>query len=144
MASSVSLRKRIRKNFGQHDVVASIPNLIEVQKTSYAHNFLQLGVSLDKLENRGLHCVFNSVFPIEDYNREATLEYVKYHFEDPKYDVSECKQRGLSFSAPLKVTLRLIVWDIDKDTGLRDVKGIKEQKTQSINVEIEQLVHPSE
>jgi DNA-directed RNA polymerase subunit beta len=127
MASSLSSRTRIRKNFGQHDVVASIPNLIEVQKNSYDRSFLQLDVPVDQRVNKGLHSVLNSIFPIEDYSKEATLEYVKYHFDYPKYDVNECRQRGLSYSAALKVTMRLIVWDIDKDTGIREIKGIKEQ-----------------
>jgi DNA-directed RNA polymerase subunit beta len=127
MASSLSSRTRIRKNFGQHDVVASIPNLIEVQKNSYDRSFLQLDVPVEQRVNKGLHSVLNSIFPIEDYSKEATLEYVKYHFDHPKYDVNECRQRGLSFAAPLKVTMRLIVWDIDKDTGVREIKGIKEQ-----------------
>ena len=127
MSSSLSSRKRTRMNFGQHDVVTAMPNLIEIQKNSYDRSFLQLDIPTEDRVNKGLHAVLNSIFPIEDYNQEATLEYLRYHFDPPKYDVNECKHRGLSYSAPLKVTMRLIVWDVDKDTGVREIKGIKEQ-----------------
>ena len=127
MSSSLSSRKRTRMNFGQHDVVTAMPNLIEIQKNSYDRSFLQLDIPSGDRVNKGLHAVLNSIFPIEDSNQEATIEYLRYHFDSPKYDVNECKHRGLSYSAPLKVTMRLIVWDVDKDTGVREIKGIKEQ-----------------
>jgi len=126
MTHSFTSRKRIRKNFGRLAPVADMPNLIEIQKNSYAQ-FLQEGVTADTREDRGLHSVFKSVFPIEDHAGTATLEYVKYDFDEPKYDVEECIQRDLTFSAPLRVTMRLIVWDIDEDTGAREIRGIKEQ-----------------
>ncbi len=128
MKQPFSLRKPIRKNFGRVNLVASIPNLIEVQKNSYDRDFLQIGVPDETRSNKGLQSVLKSIFPIEDPSGSATLEFVKYEFDQPKYDVDECRQRGLSFAAPLKVTLRLIVWDIDEDTGSREIKGIKEQE----------------
>jgi len=126
MANPLINRKRIRKSFGRIPTVAPMPNLIEVQKSSYEH-FLQ---AKEKAENRidnGLQAVFKSVFPINDFSERGTLEYVSYEFEEPKYDVEECQQRGMTYSAPLKMTLRLVVWDVDEDTGARSVRDIKEQ-----------------
>ncbi|WP_316353946.1 DNA-directed RNA polymerase subunit beta [Candidatus Trichorickettsia mobilis] len=128
MAQSLSIDKRIRKNFGQINLVASIPNLIEVQKNSYQKNFLQLGIKDGERENKGLQAVLNSIFPIHDSANTANLEFVKYELDNPKYDVEECHQRGLSYAAPLKVTLRLSVWEIEESTGAREIKGIKEQE----------------
>src|SRR5690349_17655091 len=126
MAKSYTGRKRIRINFGRIPSAVAMPNLIEMQKTSY-DQFLQINVPSHQRENSGLHEVFRSVFPIRDFSDRGTLEFVKYEFEEPKYDVEECQQRGMTFSAPLKVTLRLVVWDIDEDTGARSVRDIKEQ-----------------
>lgn len=117
-----------RKNFGKIDLVASIPNLLKLQKDSYETNFLQLGISSDNRKNIGLQSVFKSIFPINDPSEESLLDFVKYEFDTPKYDVDECKQRGVSFAAPLKVTLRLIIWDLDEDTGSKEIKSIKEQE----------------
>lgn len=128
MVQTFFAKKVVRKNFGKIDLVASIPNLIEVQKHSYDRDFLQLGVAEAKKDHKGLQLVLQSIFPIQDNAGSATLEFVQYSFDQPKYDVEECKQRGLSYSAPLKVTLRLIVWEIDEDTGSREIKGIKEQE----------------
>jgi len=128
MAQSLQTSKRVRKNFGKIKLVASIPNLIEIQKNSYEENFLQLGVLESKKKNRGLQAVLSSIFPIKDPTNTANLDFVKYNFDAPKYDVEECLQRGLSFVAPLKVTLRLSVWDVDELTGAREIKGIKEQE----------------
>ncbi|MCC8416042.1 MAG: DNA-directed RNA polymerase subunit beta [Rickettsia endosymbiont of Gnoriste bilineata] len=125
---SLSIGKRIRKNFGHINLVASIPNLIEVQKNSYEKSFLQFGVRDFERENKGLQSVLSSIFPIHDPSNIACLEFAKYEFDNPKYDVEECTQRGLSYAAPLKVTLRLSIWDIDEDTGAREIKGIKEQE----------------
>src|ERR1041385_3371610 len=126
MTLSFTGRKRLRKFFGKMHEVAEMPNLIEVQKTSY-DQFLQVA----KLENgrldEGLEAVFRSVFPIKDFSENSLLEYVDYHFEDPKYDVEECQQRSMTYAAPLKVTLRLIVFDVDQETGAKSVKDIKEQ-----------------
>jgi len=125
---SSSLIKCPRKNFGTIDMIASIPNLIEVQKNSYEKQFLQLNVDENSRKNQGLENVFRSILSVHDNLGYATLEYVKYRFDIPKYDVEECKQRNLTYSAPLKVTLRLIIWDIDEDTGAKDIKSIKEQE----------------
>ncbi|MCP4341108.1 MAG: DNA-directed RNA polymerase subunit beta [Desulfobulbaceae bacterium] len=126
MATSYTDRKKIRRTFGKIPTVAPIPNLIEVQKSSY-DQFLQLGVPADKLEDMGIHTVFKSVFPIKDYSGKGELEYVGYEFDAPKFDVDECLQRGLTFAAPLRAILRLVVWDIDEDTEARSVRDIKEQ-----------------
>ncbi|MDA8231464.1 MAG: DNA-directed RNA polymerase subunit beta [Magnetospirillum sp.] len=126
MAKSYTGRKRVRKSFGRIPSVAPMPNLIEVQKSSYDH-FLQMDVPPEKRANVGLQEVFKSVFPIKDFSERGTLEFVKYELEQPKYDVEECQQRGMTFAAPLKVTLRLVVWDVDEDTGARSIRDIKEQ-----------------
>jgi len=126
MAKSFTERKRIRKSFGRIAEVAPMPNLIEVQKTSY-DAFLQKGVAASDRTAFGLEEVFISVFPIKDFSECAQLEYVKYELEVPKYDTEECQQRGITYAAPLKVTLRLVVWDVDEDTGARSIRDIKEQ-----------------
>jgi DNA-directed RNA polymerase subunit beta len=126
MAKSFTGKKRIRKNFGRIPEVAPMPNLIEVQKSSYDH-FLQMDVLPDSRASVGLQEVFKSVFPIRDFSDRARLEFVRYELEQPKYDVEECQQRGITFAAPLKVTLRLVVWDVDEDTGSRSIRDIKEQ-----------------
>ena len=126
MAKSFTGRKRIRKSFGRIPEVAPMPNLIEVQKSSYDH-FLQMDVPPEQRASVGLQEVFKSVFPIRDFSERARLEFVRYELEQPKYDVEECQQRGITFAAPLKVTLRLVVWDVDEDTGARSIRDIKEQ-----------------
>src|ERR687889_1182573 len=126
MANTLIGRKRIRKFFGKIKEVAEMPNLIEVQKASY-DQFLMVEEPKGGRGEEGLQAVFKSVFPISDFSNTALLEFVKYTFEPPKYDVDECRQRGMTFAAPLKVTLRLIVFDVDPDTGARSVKDIKEQ-----------------
>jgi DNA-directed RNA polymerase subunit beta len=126
MATSFTGKKRIRKSFGRIPEVAPMPNLIEVQKSSYDH-FLQMGVLPEQRAGVGLQEVFRSVFPIRDFSDRAQLEFVRYELETPKYDVEECQQRGITYAAPLKVTLRLVVWDIDEDTGSRSIRDIKEQ-----------------
>jgi DNA-directed RNA polymerase subunit beta len=119
-------RKRIRKDFGRIAEISRMPNLIEVQKSSYDH-FLQIGVLPEAREDVGLQEVFKSVFPIRDFSERAELQFVKYELEEPKYDVEECQQRGMTFAAPLKVTLRLVVWDVEEETGARSIRDIKEQ-----------------
>ena len=126
MAQSLTGRKRIRKEFGRLQAAAAMPNLIEVQKTSY-DKFLQMDADAEARSESGLQEVFGSVFPIKDFSENGTLEFVKYELEPPKYDVDECQQRDMTYAAPLKVTLRLVVFDIDEDTGARSVRDIKEQ-----------------
>ena len=126
MTLSFTGRKRLRKNFGKIQEIAQMPNLIEVQRTSY-DQFLQLEKPDGGRRDEGLEAVFRQVFPIKDFSESSLLEYVDYHFEEPKYDVEECQQRSMTFAAPLKVTLRLIVFDVDQETGAKSVKDIKEQ-----------------
>jgi DNA-directed RNA polymerase subunit beta len=126
MTLSFTGRKRLRKRFGKMVEVAKMPNLIEVQKHSY-DQFLQVVKPETGRLDEGLQAVFSSVFPIKDFSETSLLEYVDYHFEEPKYDVEECQQRSMTFAAPLKVTLRLIVFDVDQETGAKSVKDIKEQ-----------------
>ena len=103
-----------------------MPNLIDVQRASY-EAFLQMNVAPDSRLHAGLQEVFKSVFPIDDFAGRGRLEFVSYELEEPKYDVEECIQRGMTYAAPLKVILRLIVWDVDEDTGARSIRDIKEQ-----------------
>src|SRR5450432_3502368 len=126
MAQTFTGRKRVRKFFGTIKEVAEMPNLIEVQKASY-DQFLLVKEPVGGRPDEGLQTVFKSVFPISDFSNTSMLEFVKYEFEPPKYDVDECRQRGMTYAAPLKVTLRLIVFDIDEETGAKSVKDIKEQ-----------------
>ncbi len=126
MVGSFTGKKRIRKSFGRIPEVAPMPNLIEVQRASY-EAFLQMNVTPDARTHTGLQEVFKSVFPIDDFAGRGRLEFVQYEFEEPKYDVEECMQRGMTYAAPLKVRLRLIVWDVDEDTGARSIRDIKEQ-----------------
>lgn len=119
-------RRRVRKFFGKIPEVAEMPNLIEVQKASY-DQFLMVDEPKGGRPDEGLQAVFRSVFPISDFSGSSMLEFVKYEFEGPKFDVDECRQRDLTYAAPLKVTLRLIVFDIDEDTGAKSIKDIKEQ-----------------
>ncbi|MEM9063223.1 MAG: DNA-directed RNA polymerase subunit beta [Pseudomonadota bacterium] len=126
MGEMFSGRKRIRKYFGKIREVAEMPNLIEVQKSSY-DLFLDSGDTGTPIDGEGIQGVFQSVFPIKDFNETAVLEFVRYELEPPKYDVEECQQRDMTYACPLKVTLRLIVFEVDEDTGAKSVKDIKEQ-----------------
>jgi DNA-directed RNA polymerase subunit beta len=126
MAQSYLGQKRLRKYYGKIREVLDMPNLIEVQKSSY-DLFLRSGEAEIPTDGEGIKGVFQSVFPIKDFNETSVLEFVGYDLEKPKYDVEECQQRDMTYSAPLKVTLRLIVFDVDEDTGAKSVKDIKEQ-----------------
>ncbi len=126
ISQSFTARKRIRRSFGRIPEVTPMPNLIDVQRSSY-EGFLQMNVAPDSRLHAGLQEVFKSVFPIDDFAGRGRLEFVSYELEEPKYDVEECIQRGMTFAAPLKVILRLIVWDVDEDTGARSIRDIKEQ-----------------
>ncbi len=117
----------LRKNFSSIEKVVEIPNLIDIQNRSF-DRFLQADVDPQKRENVGLQAVFNSVFPIRDFNDTASLEFVSYILEKPKYDVQECLQRGMTYAAPIKVTVRLIVWDNAADAGSHSVRDVKEQE----------------
>ena len=124
--STLLNRRRIRRTFGKISEVAQMPNLIEVQRNSY-EQFLQMYVPNEERVDVGLQAVFNSVFPIKDFVGKSMLEYVSYTLEEPKYDVDECHQRGLTSASPLRLTLRLIVWDLDPDTGAKSIRDMKEQ-----------------
>ena len=126
MVSSFLGQKRLRKYYGKIREVLEMPNLIEVQKSSY-DLFLNSGEQSEPTDGEGIKGVFQSVFPIKDFNETAILEFGKYVLEKPKYDVEECQQRDMTYGAPLKVTLRLIIFDFDQDTGAKSVKDIKEQ-----------------
>ncbi|MGB3718445.1 MAG: DNA-directed RNA polymerase subunit beta, partial [Hyphomicrobiaceae bacterium] len=127
MAETFNGRRRFRKNFGRIPEVAVMPNLIEVQKSSYDDFLMIKEPPGGRPDDQGLQAVFKSVFPISDFSGRATLEFVRYDFDPPKYDVEECMQRDMTYSAPLKVKLRLIVFDINEETGSRSIKDVKEQ-----------------
>ena len=118
MARNIECGRRVRKDFGKIPSIVEIPNLIEIQQQSY-EQFLQKEIAPERRDENGLQAVFKSVFPIQDYNGNATLEFHSYHFGDPKYTVEECHDRGMTFAIPLKVTLRLKV--VDNDKNYRDV-----------------------
>ncbi|MEM6626646.1 MAG: DNA-directed RNA polymerase subunit beta [Pseudomonadota bacterium] len=126
MALSFTAKKRIRKSFGSIPESVQMPNLIEVQRSSY-EQFLQMHATSEEKRREGLGAVFKSVFPINDFSERATLEYVSFEFEPPKFDTEECMQRDLNYAAPLKVKLRLIVFETDEETGAKSIKDIKEQ-----------------
>ena len=127
MAYSIANNPLLRKNFAKIKKIIDIPNLIDIQKNSYKR-FLQLDLPVEARKNSGLESVFRSVFPIKDFSEVSSLEYVSYSLGTPKYDVEECHQRGMTFAAPMKVKVRLVVWDVNKETDLRSIKDIKEQE----------------
>src|SRR6184192_448798 len=127
MATTIQNNFRIRKNFAKIQKIIDIPNLIDIQKHSY-DKFLQADKAPEQREDSGLQGVFKSVFPIKDFNETSSLEFVSYHLEKPKYDVDECHQRGMTYSAPIKVVVRLVVWDKDPDTGAQSIRDVKEQE----------------
>ena len=118
---------RHRRNFAKVHPAIDVLNLISIQRESY-EKFLQLEIDPSERESSGLQAVFKSVFPIQDFSHRASLQFVSYDLEEPKYDVDECRERGMTFSAPLKVTVRLVVWDVDTETDTRHVSNIKEQE----------------
>ena len=127
MSLTFTGKKRIRKSFGRIPEVIRMPNLIEVQKSSY-NQFLQKNIPHEERgKDDGMNGVFHSVFPVRDFSDRAVLEYVSFVFEPPKFDEEECQQRDITYAAPLKVKMRLVVFDVDDDTGARSVKDIKEQ-----------------
>ena len=127
MQLSFTNKKNIRRNFGKLKESLSIPNLIEVQKNSYKE-LTENKSSVDQNLIKGFDRVFKSIFPIEDLNDKATLEYISYRLEKPKFDVEECIARGLTYSAALKCTLRLVVYEIDQENNTKDILSAKEQE----------------
>src|SRR5690606_21149971 len=118
---------RVRKNFGKLKKIIEVPNLIDIQKRSY-DKLLQADVPADEREVVGLQAVFTSVFPIKDFSETSSLEFVSYSLDRPKYDVDECRARGMTFAAPIKVVVRLVVWDVDDETGTQSIRDVKEQE----------------
>jgi DNA-directed RNA polymerase subunit beta len=126
MASKVQSNFRHRTNLGRVESVVDIPNLIDIQKSSYA-KFLQSDIPASERTDIGLQGVFKSVFPIRDFDGTSELVFVSYHLDKPKYDVEECRQRGMTYAAPIKVTTQLMVYDTIEG-GQRVVRDIKEQE----------------
>ena len=124
--STLLNRRRIRRSFGKISEVVQMPNLIEVQRHSY-DQYLQMYIKPEDRSNEGLQAVFMSIFPIKDFSGKSMLEFVSYNLEEPKYDVEECQQRGLTYASGLRVTLRLVVWDLDEEAGTRSIRDMKEQ-----------------
>src|SRR5207244_11480995 len=127
MASVIQDNFRVRKNFAKITKIIDIPNLIDIQKQSY-EKFLQKDIPLDKREDVGLQGVFKSVFPIKDFSETSSLEFVSYTLDKPKYDVDECRQRGMTFAAPIKVVVRLVVWDTNEETGSQSISDVTEKE----------------
>ena len=127
MGFTVKSNFRIRKDYGTIERIAEIPNLIDVQRRSYGE-FLQADVPPDERTSTGLQGVFESVFPIKDFNETSTLEFISYNIDRPKYDIDECIARGMTYQAPVKVVIRLVVWDVDEDTETRTIRDVKEKE----------------
>jgi DNA-directed RNA polymerase subunit beta len=127
MNYSFTEKKRIRKDFGKSQAVLDVPNLLQTQIKSYAE-FLQTDIKLDERRERGLHGALKSVFPIVSYSRNAALEYVSYKLGNPPFNVRECKLRGMTYAAPLRVKVRLVIYDKESSAKQKPVKYIKEQE----------------
>lgn len=127
MGTALAYEYRVRRNFGKIEKIVEIPDLIKMQKDSY-ERFLQKDIPPSQREDRGLQAVFKGVFPIRDFTGTALLEFVQYDFGEVKYDVEECLARGMTYEIPLKITVRLVVYDVDKETEVRSVRDIKEQE----------------
>lgn len=127
MAYSFANNPLLRKHFAKVSNIIDIPNLIDIQKTSYKR-FLQADLPSSARKPSGLEAVFRSVFPIRDFSDTCSMEYVSYGLGTPKYDVEECHQRGMTYAAPIKVKVRLVTWDVDKESGTQSIRDIKEQE----------------
>ena len=128
MAVTFNGRRRLRKQFGVLREVAAMPNLIEVQKSSYEDFLMRKAPEGGRPNDHGLQGVFKSVFPIKDFGETSSLEFVSYSLDRPKYDEDECRARGMTFAAPIKVVVRLVVWDVDDETGTQSIRDVKEQE----------------
>src|SRR3989338_3300761 len=127
MLSFTASNQRHRRSFAKIKTIIDLPNLIDVQKQSY-EQFLQTDKEAAKRQDVGLQSVFKSVFPIHDADKTSSLEFVKYTLEKPRYDVDECRDRGMTYALPLKITVRLVVWDVNEETNSRNIRDIKEQE----------------
>jgi DNA-directed RNA polymerase subunit beta len=127
MAYSFTEKKRIRKDFGKRTSILEVPFLLATQIDSY-RDFLQEDLRPAERHDRGLNAAFKSVFPIESYSGNAVLEFVSYRLGEPPFDVRECHLRGATYAAPLRVLLRLVIYDREAPAGSRAIKDIKEQE----------------
>ncbi len=127
MSERLWANKRIRKNFGKIKKIVDIPDLIGMQRDSF-QRFLQIGVAPERRRDIGLQAVFKSVFPIKDFTGSASLEFVSYRFGDVKHEIDECIHRGMTYEIPIRITARLVVYDIDNETGVSNIRDIKEQE----------------
>lgn len=127
MSERPSVSKRIRKNFGKIRKIVEIPDLIGMQRESF-QRFLQIDTPPEKRDDIGLQAVFKSVFPIKDFTGSASLEFVSYRFGEVKHSEEECIHRGMTYELPVRITVRLVVYDVDKDTGVSNIRDIKEQE----------------
>jgi len=118
--------RRIRKSFAKTKTIVEKPHLIEMQRLSF-EQFLQMDVAPDQREDVGLQGIFKNIFPIKDFNGTCSLEFVRYTFGEPKYTVDECIQRGMTFEVPIKITVRLVTYDVDAESGAQSIRDIKEQ-----------------
>ena len=127
MSENLSANTRLRKNFGKIHKIVDIPDLIGMQRESFSR-FLQMDVPPDEREDTGLQEVFKSVFPIKDFTGSASLEFVSYRFGEVKHSVQECIHRGMTYDIPIRITVRLVVYDVDKESGVSNIRDIKEQE----------------
>ncbi|MGD8542248.1 MAG: DNA-directed RNA polymerase subunit beta, partial [Desulfobacteraceae bacterium] len=127
MSEMPMISRRLRKNFGKIKKITDIPDLIGMQRESY-QRFLQVDVPPEKRQDHGLQAVFQSVFPIKDFTGSASLEFVSYRFGEVKHDVHECIHRGMTYEIPVRITVRLVVYDVDKESGVSNIRDIKEQE----------------
>ena len=127
MGNVIQNNFRVRKHYGRINKIIDIPNLIDIQKRSY-DKLLQSEIGPDRRDDVGLQGVFNSVFPIKDFSETSSLEFVSYNLEKSKYDVDECRQRGMTYAAPIKVTIRLVLWDVNEETKAQSIRDVKEQE----------------
>jgi len=127
MAYSFTEKKRIRKNFGKRPTILEVPYLLSIQVDSY-NRFLQISKTIEERDDKGLHAAFQSVFPIVSYSGNAALEYVSYRLGEPVFDVKECQMRGLTYAAPIRVLVRLVIYDKEASGTPKPVKDIREQE----------------
>ncbi|MDY6863442.1 MAG: DNA-directed RNA polymerase subunit beta, partial [Thermodesulfobacteriota bacterium] len=127
MGTPILSIENLRRSFSKIHKIMDIPYLLDIQKKSF-EQFIQKDVPPEERKDTGLQSVFNSVFPIKDFNELSYLEFVKYTIGEPKYNIFECEEKGLTYSAPIKVTCRLVIWDIDKTTETKNIRNIKEQE----------------
>jgi DNA-directed RNA polymerase subunit beta len=135
MNYSFTEKKRIRKDFGTSQAILDVPNLLQTQIRSYAE-FLQLETKANERRERGLHGALKSVFPIVSYSRNAALEYVSYKLGNPPFNVRECKLRGMTYAAPLRVKVRLVIYDKESKKNNRTIRDVREQEVYLGNLKL--------